>query len=92
MSVCSIAGCVNTLATNTRLKTCKSCRQSLHQLERRRPAYIVERNDKLHKYQSRLDTIATIKEGVATLIDRDTLIEEGVMFFKKPRPRSRRKA
>jgi len=91
MSICSIAGCGNELVPNTRLKTCAACRQSMHAWERRRPAEIVVRADRLTKYQHRLTTITDIKGDEVTFANHRDLVEQQIMFFKKPRPRNRRK-
>jgi hypothetical protein len=90
MSTCSIAGCNKTLAPNSRLHTCATCRASMHKLERKRTAEILTRATALIKYQARVSTVATFKDGEVTKIDRDVLEEECVMMFPKRKAKGKR--
>jgi hypothetical protein len=91
MSTCSIAGCHNPLSPNSRLHTCATCRQSMHKLERKRTAEILVRGTALIKYQARLSTVAVVKDGEVTKVDRDVLEEECVMTFPKRKAKGKGK-
>jgi len=81
MTTCCIPGCDNELSANTRLRTCAACRQNLHTWEKRRPAEILERSQKLTKYRARMATFAVVKDDRVAMIDHETLAKRKMMTF-----------
>jgi hypothetical protein len=92
MAVCCIPGCDNELSTRTRLRTCATCRQSLHSWERRRPAEILERAQRLKKYTARMATFAVVQDDEVNLVDHATLQKKGIMSFPVRKAKKKAKA
>jgi len=81
MKSCCIPGCDNELSANSRLRTCAACRQNLHTWEKRRPAEILERSQKLTKYRARMSTFAIVKDDNVAMVGHETLVKRKVMTF-----------
>jgi hypothetical protein len=90
MPTCCIPGCDNELAPKARLRTCATCRQSLHAWERRRPAEILERAHKLKKFSARMNTFSVVVDDELQLVDHPTLERKRLLSF--PFDKTKRKA
>lgn len=55
--LCIIAGCDEEIAEGSRLDTCHLCRASINSWNKRRPAEVVARRERLKKYDCRMATL-----------------------------------
>lgn len=83
---CSIPGCDNELSLRSKLRTCATCRQSLHQLVKLRPAEVLHRRQRQIKFGARITTIATVVDGKIEMRPRVDL--KDVMQFSRPKRKS----
>lgn len=61
--MCIIAGCDEAIDPGSKLDTCKLCRASINSWNKRRPAEVVARRERLKKYDCRMATLVD-DEGV----------------------------
>lgn len=92
MATCVILGCDNELSERGRMKTCATCRQSLHSWERRKPDEIIDRTYKLIKYRARMNTFSVVKDDDVSLVDHKTLEEKRLMSFPVRRSKAKAKS
>ena len=92
MATCCIPGCDNELTGNARLRTCATCRQSLHNWERRRPAEILIRSQTLSKWRARMNTFSSVKDDEIELVSHEQLEQKKLMSFPVRKAKKQAKA
>lgn len=90
MAKCIIDECEND-ATG-RMRTCALCRASMHRWEKRRPAEILERSQKLNLWRGRMSQFAVVKDEQVELRTHDQLQRAGIMEFRDAQSSKRKKA
>jgi hypothetical protein len=55
--ICIIENCGNELSERSTLEICPTCRSSLYNWRKRKPAAVIERRKRLRKYDARMSTI-----------------------------------
>lgn len=60
--VCVIPNCGEAIKPGSKLSVCHVCRSSLYSWNKRRPAEVLDRRLRLHKYDARMATIVDDSE------------------------------
>lgn len=55
--ICETINCGNELSGRSQLTTCQTCRSSLYYWKKKRPAEVLDRRRRLHKYDDRLTVL-----------------------------------
>lgn len=62
MSKCKIGGCENDISPNSKLDICSNCRSGLSYWNRKRPAQVLHRRERLTVFSSRINTLIKKKD------------------------------